>query len=159
MEQKYDAPLERVLALLTDPKWLETRCLALGELAASAQTRTAGGKVFVTMKRRVRRELPRAVAKVMPPESDLVFEQIWSPEENGGRSGTLVMNVVDRPVRMTAEFALTPSGKGCVYRIKHKCKCSMPLIGGAVERFTLGEVEAGCAREFEYLVEYLKRFQ
>ena len=30
MEQKYSAPIEKVFSLLTDPKWLEARSLALG---------------------------------------------------------------------------------------------------------------------------------
>jgi hypothetical protein len=35
MEHKYNASADTVFGLLTDPKWLENRSLALGELSAS----------------------------------------------------------------------------------------------------------------------------
>jgi Protein of unknown function (DUF2505) len=63
---------------------------------------------------------------------------------------------VGQPVKMNAEFELVPSGKGCIYRIAHKCKASIPLIGGTIEKFALGQVEEGCANEFAYMVSYLK---
>jgi hypothetical protein len=157
MEQKYSAPADKVFALLTDPKWLEARCAALGELSASVKAKKSAGKVVLAMKRRVRRDLPSLVARVMSPESDLVFEETWSAEADGVRTGTLSMDAIGQPVKMTAGFELAPSGKGCVYRITHKCKSSVPLIGGVVEKFALSQVEAGCADEFAYLVEYLKK--
>jgi len=158
MEQKYSAPPDKVFSLLTDPKWLEARSLALGELSAKVKAKKSGGGVALAMKRRVKRAMPGLVAKVLSPEADLVFEEVWSaPDDDGRRSGTLSMDAVGQPVEMTATFELAPSGKGCVYRITHKCKSSVPLIGGAVEKFALGQIESGCADEFAYLVEYLKR--
>ena len=157
MEQKYSAPLDKVFALLTDPKWLEARSAALGELSASVKAKKAAGGVTLTMKRRVKRELPGLMAKVMSSESDLVFTEVWAAEAAGVRQGKLDMDAVGQPVRMSASFELAPAGKGCIYRITHKCKASVPLIGGAVEKFALGQVEAGCADEFAYLVEYLKK--
>lgn len=157
MEQKYSAPVDKVFALLTDPKWLEARCLALGELSASVKAKKAGKGVALTMKRRVKRELPGLVAKVIPPEADLVFEETWGADEDGTRSGTLSMTATGQPITMTAEFELAPAGKGSVYRITHVCKCSVPLVGGAVAKFAQGQVEAGCADEFAYLVDYLKK--
>jgi hypothetical protein len=157
MEQKYSAPMDKVFAFLTDPKWLEARCLAVGELSASVKAKKKGGGVVISMKRRVRRELPGMLARVMSPESDLVFEETWSAEEDGSRTGTLTMDAVGQPVKMTATFELAPAGKGCVYRITHKCKSSVPLIGGIVEKFAQEQVEHGCADEFRYLVDYLKK--
>lgn len=157
MEQKYSATVEQVYALLTNGKWLEERCLTLGELSASCKVKKAAGGVVVTMKRRVRRELPGIIAKVISPESDLEFEENWGADEEGTRSGSMVMTAAGQPIKMTADFELAPSGKGCIYRIKHKVKASVPLIGGTIERFALGQVEQGCADEFAYLVSYLKK--
>jgi hypothetical protein len=157
MEQKYGAPMDKVYALLTDPKWLEARCLDVGELSASVKAKKKGGGVVLTMKRRVRRELPGMLAKVMSPESDLLFEETWSAEQDGSRSGTLTMEAVGQPVKMSATFELSAAGKGCVYRITHKCKSSVPLIGSLVEKFAQEQVEKGCADEFRYLVSYLKK--
>lgn len=157
MEQKYSAPPDKVFALLTDPKWLEARCLALGELSASIKAKKSGGGVALTMKRRVRRDLPGLLAKVMSPESDLLFEEQWSASDGGARSGTMAMDAVGQPVKMTAEFELLAAGKGSVYRITHRCKSGVLFVGGAVEKFSQGQVEQGCAAEFAYLVDYLKK--
>jgi uncharacterized protein YndB with AHSA1/START domain len=157
MEQKYAAPIDQVFALLTDPKWLQQRSAAIGELSAKVKAKKSGGGITLTMNRRVRRELPGLVAKVLSQESDLVFEEVWSAAAEGGaRTGTLTMEAVGQPVTMTANFELVPAGKGCVYRIKHVCKSGVPFIGGVVEKFAQGQVEAGCADEFAYLVGYLK---
>jgi hypothetical protein len=158
MEQKYAAPAAKVFALLTDPKWLEARSLALGELSAKVKAKKGGGGVTLTMHRRVKRNLPGLVARVLASEAELHFEETWSaPDDDGVRTGTLTMDAVGQPVKMTATFELAPFGKGCVYRITHKCKSGVPLIGGAVEKFALGEVESGCADEFAYLVGQLKK--
>jgi uncharacterized protein YndB with AHSA1/START domain len=157
MEQKYSAPVDKVFALLTDPTWLEARSLAVGELSASVKAKKKGGVVVLSMKRRVRRDLPGMLAKVLSPETDLLFEETWSSPDDGGRTGTLTMDAVGQPVKMTAEFELVPSGKGSLYRITHKRTASVPLIGGLVAKFAQEQVEKGCADEFAYLVEYLKK--
>ncbi|MDR3453890.1 MAG: DUF2505 domain-containing protein [Rhodoferax sp.] len=157
MEQKYSASMDTVFALLTNPKWLKARSAALGELSASIKAKKSGGGIAITMERRVKRDLPALVARVMSSEADLVFEEIWAPDANGGRSGTLTMDAVGQPVKMTATFELIATGKGCVYRITHKCKSSVPLIGGTVEKFALGQVKSACEDEFAYLVEYIKK--
>lgn len=156
MEQKYAATVDKVFALLTDPKWLEARGQALGELSTQVKAKKSAGGVTLSMKRRVRRDLPSLVAKVLSPESDLVFEETWTAATEAGRSGTLTMEAIGQPVKMSAKFELAPAGKGCIYRITHTCKSSVPFIGGAVEKFALGQVESGCADELAYLAEFLK---
>jgi hypothetical protein len=130
MEQRDNASIDTVFALQTDPKWLETR--------------------------NVKRALPALVAKLLPSESTLEFAESWTPVDGGGYAGTLSMENVGQPVRMGAEFSLEPAGKGCVYRIEHHTKCSIPLLGGPVAKFAQGQVEHGCAEEFAYLVSELE---
>ena len=61
MKQKYNAPINTVFALLTDPKWLELRGLALGELSAEVDAKKSAQGVQILMTWRVRRELPSLV--------------------------------------------------------------------------------------------------
>lgn len=161
MDQKYNAPIDKVFALLTDPKWLEARCLALGEqsakITARRKTKKTGGGVSLSMTRRVHRDLPALLAEVLPSESDLQFEEDWTPDGAGGYAGMLQMDVIGQPITMSAEFTLQPAGKGCLYVIVHHSKCSIPFIGGTVAKFVQGQVEQGCADEFAYLVAHLKK--
>ena len=39
MQHKLNAPAQTVLDLLTNAKWLESRCLALGDISASVKTK------------------------------------------------------------------------------------------------------------------------
>ena len=156
MEKKFNAPIDKVFGLLTDPKWLEARCLALGELSANCKTKKTAGAATVTMKRRVRRELNAVISKVLNPESDIELVEQWKVDKDR-RSGTFTLQVVDKPVTVTAEFELASEGKGCVYRIQHDAKVRVPLIGGVVAKFVLGQTEQGCADELDYLADYLKK--
>lgn len=155
MEQKYAAPIDEVYALLTDAKWLEARCLALGELAAKVKVKKTAKGATLSMDRRVKRDLPALVAKVLSPEAELLFEETWS-KDGDGYLGELSMDIKGQPVTMTAEFSLQPAGKGCVYRIQHLARCGIPLIGGPIAKYAQGEIEHGCAGEFAYLVKHLK---
>lgn len=157
MEKKFKASADTVFALLTDPQWLQARCLALGELSASVKAKKSAGSVTLAMQRRVRRELPSVVAKVMSPETELVVEETWSaPDASGARKGRYTMDAVGQPVKVTAEFTLTPAGKGCEYRIAHHCKSDMFLIGKAIESFAMSQIQSGCANELDYLAGQLK---
>jgi hypothetical protein len=156
VERKFSAPVDKVYGLLIDPKWLETRCLALGELSANCKTKKAASGATVTMKRRVHRELNAVISKVLNPDSDIELVEQWSVDQ-GSRSGSFTMQVVGKPITVTAEFELAPEGKGCVYRIQHHCKVQVLLIGGVVAKFVLGQTEQGCADELDYLADYLKK--
>jgi hypothetical protein len=156
MEKKFTAPVDKVYGLLTDPKWLEARCLAMGELSANCKTKKTARGATVTMKRRVRRELSAIVTKVLNPESDIELVEQWAGDK-GSRSGTLTLQVVGKPITVTAEFELVPEGKGCVYRIQHYAKVQVPLIGGVVAKFVIGQTEQGCADELDYLADHLKK--
>ena len=155
MERKLGAPVATVFALLTDPKWLQARCLALGELSASCKARKSAGDVVVTMRRRVHRDLNALIAKVLNPDSDIEIEERWIAAD-GGYTGSYTLQIVGKPVTVTAEFALQPQGKGSVYRIQHSAEVRVPLVGGVVEKFVIGQSEQACADELDYLVENLK---
>lgn len=156
VEKKFNAPVDKVFALLTDPKWLEARSLAIGELSASVKAKKAASGVTLIMKRRVHRELNAMISKVLSPDSDIEFEEKWATDGDR-RTGNLTLQIVGKPITVTGDFELAPDGKGCVYRIQHHAKVKIPLIGGMVEKFVLGQTEQGCSDELDYLSDYLKK--
>jgi len=157
MQIKYNAPLETVYAALTDPKFLKERCLALGELSADCRVRKLAHGHAVTMKREVKRELPSFLAKLFHPVQTIVIEERWSDGEDGGKRATYKLEVNGQPVEVAADISLKPSGKSCVYEIEHRCKARIPFIGGQIEKFVLGQTEAGCKDELDYLASALKK--
>jgi hypothetical protein len=155
MEQKFNASVEQVFALLTAPKWLEARSLAMGELSAKVKAKKTAKGVNVTMDRRLHRDLPTLIAKVLPADSDVHFEEVWTRDDDG-YVGTWTMEILGQPVKATAEFSLSPSGKGCVYAIQHKASCSIAFVGGAVAKFAQGEIETATQAEMDYLAQALR---
>ncbi len=156
MQYKINAPVQSVLDLLTNAKWLEARCLALGDISASVKTKKKAGQCIVTMHRRVSRELPGILAKVLPPESDLVLEETWILGDKGEATGSMSVEMVGQPVRLSAEFSLRATGKGCVYDITHSAQSSVPFLGGSIQKFAQKQSEEACDDELEYLANALK---
>lgn len=156
VELKFSAATDKVYALLTEAKWLEQRCLELGEISASVKVKHTAKGAAIVMQRRIRRDLPALVAKVLSTETDMTIDEHWAADGDG-YSGSLTLALAGQPVKVAADFSLMPAGKGCIYRIQHKAKSSVPLIGGMVEKFALSEVESGCADELDYLAKALKK--
>lgn len=156
MQAKFSAPLETVYAALTDPKFLEERSLALGELSAKCKVRKLAHGHVVTMTREVERELPSFLAKLFAPVQTIVIEERWADAGDDGKTATYTLGISGQPVEVSADIALRPSGKGCVYEIDHRCKVRIPLIGGQIEKYVLGQTRSGCEDELDYLAQELK---
>lgn len=156
MQVKFSAPIDAVYAAFTDPEFLEQRSLDLGELSADCKVKKAGSGHAVTMKRKVERELPSFLARLFNPVQQIVIEEKWSDDGDGGKEATYLLTVTGQPVEVSATISLRPAGKGCVYEISHRAKARIPLIGGQIERFVLGQTEAGCKDELDYMASELK---
>ncbi len=155
MEQKFNTTADHLFELLTNGKWLEERCLAMGELSAKCKTKKSDG-LQVTMNRRVHRDLPAMVAKVINPDSDIEIVERWSGTA-AKRTASYILTIVGKPITVTADIELEATGKSCVYRITHQAKVKVPLIGGVIEKFVIAETEKGCGDELTYLADYLKK--
>lgn len=91
MEQKYSGPIDKVFALLTDPKWLEACSAALGELSAKVTAEKGAGGITLSMKRRVKRDLPGiaswppslARAAALPGEQPLALTTFHPGDHHG----------------------------------------------------------------------------
>lgn len=156
MEKKFNASVDTVYGWLTDPKWLEARCLAMGEISAMCKTKKQAGGLNVTMQRRVHRDLNAVIAKVINPDSDIEIVENWSGDATR-RTATYQLSLVGKPITVSASIELVAAGKGCVYRIQHIARVKVPLIGGVIEKFVISETEKGCADELEYLAAHLRK--
>ncbi len=156
IERKLSAPIDRVYSLLTNATWLEQRSLDLGELSATVRTEKTVKGASNSMQRRIKRDVPAFVAKILKPEADMALEESWTPAK-GGYIGSLTLDLAGQPITITADFSLRGEGQGCIYSIQHKARCSVPLIGAAVEKFALGQVENGCSDELDYLEKHLQQ--
>ncbi len=155
MHYEYAQDAQSVFELLTDPDFLVSRCLALGELEASCEVDVNGDATVINLDRTVERDLPRVLARVFDPVQTIRMRETWQADGPDAFKGEYTFEVVGQPVTVKATFELYPTDDGCCYVIEHKAKAKVPLIGGQVEKFIHSQVADGCLAEMEYVEQHL----
>lgn len=153
---EFENELESVLELLTDPDFLVDRCLELGELEASCEVEEQGEATVIKLTRKLQRDLPGFLAKMMEPVQTIHITEHWQADEEGGWSGEYTFEVEGQPVAVGARFELYPTDAGCCYSIEHSASAKIPLLGRRIEKFILVQAEAGCTAELDYLQQQLE---
>jgi len=152
----FEFDTERVFNLLTDPQFLVDRCLDLGELEASCEVEQQGDTAVINLTRKLKRNLPRFLAKIMDPVQTIQMREQWQPDGEGGWNGDYTFTVQGQPVSVGARFELCSTDSGCRYSIAHRVKADIPLIGRRIEKYIQGQAEEGCAAELDYLQAQLR---
>jgi len=152
LEYPVSHPIDTVFDLLTDPDFLVERSIGIGELEADCEIEEDdAGKVYVSMTRKVVRDLPAFLAKIFDPKQVLSMQETW---QQIGESwvGKGEYTVEGQPVNIKTDITLKPTADGCVYSIQYNAKAKIPMIGGKVEKFIKGNCEEGTRQEMDFLV-------
>jgi hypothetical protein len=153
MSIQYDLEhdIESVFGLLTDPDFLVDRSLQLGELEAACEVSDDGEIAVVEMTRKLKRDLPGFLAKMMDPVQTVRITERWQADGEGGWTGEYDFEMEGQPVWVGADFELYPTDAGCCYAIEHRTRAKIPLIGRKIEKFVLTQAEQGCMAELDHL--------
>jgi len=146
----FNASVDAVFDKLTDPDFLVARSVALGEKNIQCDVESEGRKTTVTLARTIKRDLPAVLAKLFGTENRTVLTEKWE-DIGSSKSGTYTLDVIGQPVSLSARFKLKPTAQGCEYSADYTCKAKIPIVGGKVEDFILGQTEDGMRREMDYL--------
>lgn len=149
LEFTFEQDVDTVFNTLTDPDFLVERCVALGEVEADCDVEDYEDKTVVILRRVVSRELPAFLAKLFDSKQTLKMTETWNKDGENWQ-GEYRVDVEGQPVTVSAKFSLESTSKGSIYRIQHKAKANIPLIGGKVEKFILSNTEVGATDELEY---------
>ncbi len=157
MKADYKADTERVYALLTDEQFLVDRSIAVGDLEAECDVEDQGDVTVIRRTRKLVRDLPLLLAKLLNSEQTLKLQEEWRPDADseGSWIGNLVIEVQNQPIKIYADFRLDPTDEGCRYTINHRVRSRIPLVGRRVDKYVLGQTEDRCKREMEYLRSHL----
>ena len=156
-EIAYPAAPAAVLAVLTDPAFLDAACRASGALEHSADVRSAGDAVEVSVRRVLPTTgLPDGAARLVGSRMVLQQRTTWRPGADGGHRGALSLTIEGAPVTLTGEVVLRPSGEGgSVQVVDADLVAKVPLFGGAVERAAAPGLAAGLRGEGALAVQWL----
>jgi hypothetical protein len=95
------------------------------------------------------------MAKLFDPVQTLKMTETWRDDGEGGCNGDFTIDIDGQPITISADFELYPTDDGCCYRIEHRVKARVPLIGGRLEKYVLGQTLSGCEQELDYLRDQL----
>ncbi len=148
---QFDQDAETVCNQMSDPDFRIQQCLALGELSATCDLDGTDSEWSLSMRREVERdELPSFVAKIFGSKQTMELVQVWRALDDGSYEGEDRIRIVGQPVEVNSTFTLKPSGDGCVMEASHTAKVKVPLVGGKIEKFVLGQIRDGWLKEMEY---------
>ncbi|MFK7957412.1 MAG: DUF2505 domain-containing protein [Lysobacterales bacterium] len=151
----FDASLDAVFEYLADPDFLVERAMAVGDLEASYDVEDDGEVVTVTAERTTETDLPGFLAKMFNAEQELTLTESWRGDSDR-MEGQYEMEIHGQPASVSAIITLVADGDDqCTYRVSHKAKVNLPLIGGKAAKFLQAETEKVALAELEYIADQL----
>lgn len=143
--------VERMFALVTDPDFLRRRADALGEKEVVVSTDRAAGQLTIVIKREVEQNLPSFMKKLFAPRQTLVDRQAWSSQGGAHVSDWTVQVGDGKRIQLRGRLTLAPAAAGgCDYTESFIATASVPLVGGRIEKYVLGQTEASIRKQIEF---------
>jgi hypothetical protein len=143
--------VDDVFALVTDPGFLERRAQAMGEKNAVIRIDRDGVRMTIRIERDMERNLPGFMKKVFSPTNHLVDVQVWDTASAVKTSDWTVELAGQKRVAIRGRLSLAPgSAGGCDYTEAFGVTVSIPLIGGRVEKYVLGETESSIRQQLVF---------
>ncbi|MGQ0621402.1 MAG: DUF2505 domain-containing protein [Panacagrimonas sp.] len=98
-----------------------------------------GNAYFVKLRRRVRQtSAPGPLAKLVPTEISFIHRDEWDPTTG---KGIVEVETEGLPLRMRATSRVIATARGSEQRFDWEIKASVPLLGGALEKFAARDVD------------------
>ncbi|GAA2035668.1 DUF2505 domain-containing protein [Pseudokineococcus marinus] len=148
---RYPASAAEVGRMLADPGFVDARDEATHPLSHSARVEGSPEGAFVVRSTRVMPtdDVPQVARRFVGDSLELHQTDSWTaPSADGGRTGTMTIEVVGAPVVLRADLRLEADGDGaCTERMAGDLKASVPLVGGALEKAAEPAVRAAIRSE------------
>jgi hypothetical protein len=124
-----------VFAMLSDPAFIERKCLASGSIEASAEVTDEDAGTTIVSRRVLPAKLPGFAKKFVGETLTLVETQKWShpAPDSGARTATFVVDFGNNPISFGGNVTLRPDGDGTRVEYVGDIKCSVPFVGGKIE--------------------------
>jgi uncharacterized protein YndB with AHSA1/START domain len=152
LEHHYDADVESVYSLITDPDFMERKYTAIGgKDVAIDRSETDGGGCELVTRRTVTVDLPGFAKKVMQPSNTAVQRENWgSAQPDGSRVCEYTVEIQGMPSKVTGTLVLSADGEGSQQVIDADVKVSIPLLGGRLEKFGIETGKEDLAKQVEF---------
>ena len=145
----YPASPEGVFAMLTDEAFLKQVCEATGAVKHEVDVQENSLGASVTTRRELPTDqIPDFIKRFVGKTLTVLRVDLWeAAAPDGSRKGTITVEIVGAPVRMTGTLSLRPDGEGTVENVDGDLKASVPLIGGKIEKATEPAIRSALRKE------------
>jgi Protein of unknown function (DUF2505) len=155
----YKGSADAVFAVLTDFDCVREKYEALGDsdVELVARDEDPGGGVTLVTRRVVPLELPGFAKKVLSPRQSVTQADVWSgADDKGVRTGTFEVVGKGSPVQVCGTMRLAPKGKNrCDNVTNVTVGCKVPLIGGKIAGFVVGDTKRAVDHEQVWISAHL----
>jgi len=130
-ELTYDAPVEDVHAMLTDPAFREKVCVAMHTLRHAVTVRPDGDGVWVVVidQTQKARHIPSFAKRFVGDEIQIVQTETWDRTDRAD----LALTIPGKPGHMNGDITLNAMGARTTQVVSGDIKVQLPLIGGKLE--------------------------
>lgn len=142
-ELRYQAAVEDVLAMLTDPAYWDRVAVATGALSSTTTVERAGEQVRVhTEQEQAVAGVPSFAKKFVGESTTALKQQTWT-----GHRSTFEVETPGKPTHISGTAELTARGAEVVLAYDLEVKASVPLVGGRLEKLVAELTTAGLDKE------------
>ncbi len=124
----YDAPVERVAAMLADPAFREEVCVAQG--AVRHEVSIDGGRVVIDQARPTQ-GMPSFAKKFVGEEITILQQEHWTSETEGD----IEVSIPGKPGEISGTARVIAEGDGTREHVELAVTVKIPLAGGKLEEF------------------------
>ena len=134
--QFYQAPPETVFAMLADEQFIVHKSTQSGSLDVSASVESEGDQYRIHNRRVMPAKVPGFVKRFLGDTIPLDETQTWGPAaDDGTREAQFTLDFDGQPMTFGGTITLRPQNGGTAVETKGPIKCSVPFLGGRIEKF------------------------
>jgi uncharacterized protein YndB with AHSA1/START domain len=141
-ELSYDAPPEKVYAMLASAAFRRQVCTAMEVISADVQVdpQPAGaGFTLVSDQLQNTKDLPGFARTFAGESTHVIQREVWTSTA----TGSLVIESPGKPVSTAGTIRLEPTGTGTTEVVELEIKVKVPLIGGRLEKLMAEKIAEG----------------
>jgi len=154
---RYPASSDVVIKMFTDKNFHTRKLDTMGLKNYLILDHALEGAEFrIKIQRKVPMQAPALVKKFVSAESTVVNEERWNTKS---KTGKVLVEPQGMPLEMWCVTALKDQGGECIVSYDWTIKAGIPIVGGALEKFVVSDLERRSTEENEIAIRMLKDYR
>lgn len=156
---RYEADIAEVATMLADREFVEAKVRASGALSHDIAVVGAADRAFTVTTRRhmPTTDIPAQFRSLVGSSLEVRQVEAWEAPTDAERRGTVVVEIVGAPVRLTGTLRLVGGTGMTTGHVDGELRASLPLFGSAVEAATAQAFRAAITAEEKAAAAWLTR--